>query len=204
MKTFIAATALAGLIGVPAQAQAGCGCSGNAQGGIAAAPITAIPGSPYGVGASYYAGGYQTAAPSYQPAMSYQPAPVYSNRPTHLAAPYSAAPIRTQMAFPAQTSSPQPFASVPIAGNGSSCCANGGSNCCQTQAGVAPVSAPSSIPTTLRLSTSGDSALQTQSATPSSNHVSPSSQAPPMPMPNAAPATQSAPAVADPHAGHQH
>jgi hypothetical protein len=25
-----------------------------------------------------------------------------------------------------------------------------------------------------------------------------------MPMPNAAPATQSAPAAADPHAGHQH
>lgn len=204
MKMFMAAVALAGLIGVPAQANAGCGCSGGAQAPVATnAPI-----------ASYYSGGgFPIASPAYQPAPSqygpsdYSAAPFYSNPPANYAAPRAAMPMNARTTMPAQHSPASSLATSPFsnltgnvpsccAGGGSSCCADGGSSCCQSKTGEAPTA----LPTMMQLSTSGSAPLQGQPAAPSSN------QAPPMPMSNAvsAPTTGSAPVANDPHAGHQH
>ena len=210
MKMFMAAAALAGLIGVPAQANAGCGCSGDARSPVTTgAPVT-----------SYYSGGgYPIASPAYQPVPSqyipsgYSAAPVYSsptaysNPPVNYAAPPAAMPMNAGTTIPGQHSpasslATSPFSNltgnVPIccAGGGSSCCADGGSSCCQSKTGEVPTP----LPTMMQLSTSGNAPLPAQSAAPRSN------QAPPMPMSNAAsaPTTGSAPLVNDPHVGHQH
>ena len=210
MKMFMAAAALAGLIGVPAQANAGCGCSGSAQTAVATgAPI-----------ASYYAGGgYPTALPAYQPAPSqygpsgysaapaYSNVPVYSNPSVNYAAPPAAMPMNAGTTMPGQHSPVSSLATSPFtnltgkkpsccANGGSSCCADGGSSCCQSK----PGEAPTSLPTMMQLSTSGNAPLQGQPTAPGSN------QAPPMPISNAAsaPTAGIAPVVNDPHAGHQH
>ena len=201
MKMFMAATALAGLIGVPAQADAGCGCSGGAQTQFATnAPI-----------ASYEAGGgYQAAPPIYQSAPSqygpsgYYAAPVYSNAPNNFSAPLTAMSVSPVATTPSSYPTARSLATTPYADTtpsccadgGSSCCADGGSSCCQSKAGEAPTT----LPTTMQLSTSGNAPWLTQPVAPRS------SQAPPMPMSSAAPApsTNSAPVAVDPHAGHQH
>ena len=216
MRMFIAATALAGLIGVPTLAEAGCGCSGGAQAPIAsAAPI-----SPYYAGGYYYTGGYQAVPSTYQTFQAnvgspvYAAAPVNSRVPNRIPAPYSTTPRNLQPMTPSQFSTVQQYsatqsrATTPLAvdtpsccaNGGSSCCSDGGSSCCQSQAGGAPTTPPTSLPTTLRLSTSGDSTPQLDNA-PTLD-----SQAPPMPpsMSRSAPATQSPPAAVDPHAGHRH
>lgn len=193
MKMFMAATALAGLIGVPAQANAGCGCSGGAQTPVATnAPI-----------ASYYAGGgYQAAPPIYQSAPSqfgpsgYSAAPVYSNAPNNYSAPLTAMPVSPGTTTSSSYPTARSLTTTPFADTTPSCCADGGSSCCQSKAGEAPTT----LPTTMQLSTSENASWLTQPVAPRS------SQAPPMPMSSAAPApaTNSAPVAVDPHAGHQH
>ncbi len=201
MKMFMAATALAGLIGVPAQANAGCGCSGGAQSPVATnAPI-----------ASHYAGGgYQAAPPIYQSAPSqyglsgYSAAPPYSNAPNNYSAPLTAMPVSPRATTPSSYPTARSLATTPFADatpsccadGGSSCCADGGSSCCRGKAGEVPTT----LPTTMQLSTSGNALWLTQPLSPRS------SQTPPMPMSSAAPAPapNSAPVAVDPHAGHQH
>lgn len=216
MKMYIAATALAALIGVPAQAQAGCGCSGKAQVPVAQnAPL-----SLYDAGRSFQAGSSScrtassalswagcSMARSHSLAPSYMPAPVYST-PSQ----YSTPPSPMSMSAPPTTAGSHPpagaFTSPPFADT-PNCCANGGSSyyadgvssCCPAKPGTT-VFGPPGVATRqpLRSLTKGKTPWLTLPA------ASSFTQAPPMPMSSAthSPAATSAPTASDPHAGHQH